>query len=655
MANRTSEELLEDILRALQRPPGGGSGGNGGGVAGLALDDFTSALSSPKGAIKTVGKLAKHAGKAGPALTAVAIAAEKLYDYMNESLTQFKALNASGLQTTGGMLGLNKALASGQLSFQEFQNAVRDNTDVLASMGSDGAQRLGDFNKALINTEKTSDMLALSNEQAASYIIDNIKQQKAYNIFDKMTRTEQEYSNQKYVKDLNDYSKSLGISTDALSKKLNKSAESVVGLGTEMSLVKSGLSEADAAKTSKNVNMVMASFGNLGDEVNAQFARMLAFGGQYNTDSFMGQITQISPKLQQAFDAAAELARSGDLATDAGQKQLQKILSDKSMISELRDSIDIFRGTFGDEAGDALTRMVQKLQNYDPDAVKLGDSLWDGMTNELNRWFDANWFATKEQIALLFTHPKEFFKNLDEAFIKGLEDLGSWMGIAMYDLVHGGFETFRQEFGGWLGTAIYDLFHDNRLTRFGEKLGAAAYDFDQYMSNAIHNIKWEDISSMINKTIYGLIGWVTKSFNDVNWSDVGAAVSKSIGDLFTMITDGFGKLISDSIGSFDISSSMINPANWWGSDDKVAVAAPTTPTVATTKVSKPQFTSVTPSPLASSASASTPYVSPQTALQNNDNMLNAILGAITQTNNINEKLLRQNSVLIRSVRDDQIN
>ncbi|AUS03018.1 hypothetical protein NVP2275O_437 [Vibrio phage 2.275.O._10N.286.54.E11] len=452
MAQRTTEELLEDILRQLggspgSAPPPPNSSNSGGGIGALGLDDFSDAIKGPKGAIKGVGKLTSAAGKAAGPIALMAEAGEKLYDYMDASLQQFKAFNTAGFDATNGMLGLNMALADGRLDFQEFQNAARGAESVLASMGKDGAKDFGNMMKSVIDTERSMGLLRMSNQEAAQAIFSNIKQQKAYGVFDKLSRIEQQNSNREYIDDLNHYSKVLGVSTDELTRKLNKSAEGATGLSMALTLHQNGLSKEDAAASVKNLNLVLAGMGDFGEAFNEQFQRFV-YKGDFDADTEMGKLFTYSSEVSDAFVQIRDNILAGDLTTKEGAAKINDILGGSEFTDALSNASFIFKD-LNDTSGQ-IFKWIADLQNKNNDLERV-ESNWDTWTNNLNRVFEKWTHEAKEQTASAFLNPRAFLSQwMGEDWANWLID-GSWtFATDTYDFVFNVRDFVRGLFPEWL-------------------------------------------------------------------------------------------------------------------------------------------------------------------------------------------------------------
>lgn len=438
---RSAESILEDILQQLERGSGmqqltaeeiaramsmvdvnrkSSKGKKSSGLSDIAdaASETASGLLKARNASEATGVLATGFKGLSTSIlpgfgTAISLAADgamKFYEYMNENLQMYQQLNTSGMQTTNGMMGLQKALATGRLNLDEYMSATADTRDVIASMGNDGAQQFSSMLNQVMKTEESLGSLNMSNEQMGKYLAANLKMQKSYGIFEKMNADQQNQSNIEYMSNLNKYSKSLGISTDALAKKLQDSADKVTGFGTQLALSQRGMDPKLAADSANNINSVMASFGGFGDAMNDQLARFIEFG-QVDLDSEMGQLYQSNDDIRNLFEQAREMALDGSMATEAGAKQLQDMMANDGLVQSIDASMKSFRGAFGDTATNQIIQWRNQLTNYNADVNKV-DAFWDNTMKEFNRTIESIFFSFKSGVADIFIDPQGFIKNI---------------------------------------------------------------------------------------------------------------------------------------------------------------------------------------------------------------------------------------------------
>lgn len=448
---RPAENILEDILAQLEQTAGSG-------VSQLTADDIAKAVrgnqtrsTQTNDPSSKLGDLASAAGDAAEGLlhsrsasdatsvlatgfksmgttilpgfsTAISLAADgamKFYEFMDENFSNYKEINTAGLQTTNGMMGLYRSLATGRLNLDEFMSATADTRDVIASMGSDGTQQFGSMLNQVMESEKTMGTLNMANAQMAKYLASNLKMQKSYGVFEKMSNDERARSNIQYMDDMNKYSKALGISTDALAEKLNQGVDTVAGFGTQLALSQRGMDPKAAADTSKNLNMVLGSFGEFGGAFNEQLARFIEFG-QVDLESDVGKMFQNNDEIRKLFEDTRKMALDGSLATQAGKDQLQAMLASDGLVDSIDGNMTQFRAAFGDAATNQIIQFRNSLNNYNTDVNKV-DDFWNQTMSNFNRTIENMFNTFKVGIADMFIDPHGFIKNIFG------EKWGSWL------------------------------------------------------------------------------------------------------------------------------------------------------------------------------------------------------------------------------------
>ena len=426
--NGLQKQLIESIRKDAKR---GGraprdSGGGGGrdstpgrlNQLGQAASQLSSGLMNANNAsegasamFKSIGSASKVIPLFGGAVGLAATAVQQFYEYMNGNLQTFNKLNESGLSASGGMMGLQGALASGRLSFDEFSEATTNYKDVIASMGTDGVQNFGNLMNSVIQTESSMGTLNLSNQTLASSIAGYLKQQKAYSMWDKLDKKNQSDAARAYADNLQKYSKSLGMTVDALSAKMAKSAESVTGLGLKLDLMDQGMDEQSAAATAENLNMILGSFGKFGDEMNDQLATFINTGGNLDLDSTIGQLYQVDDQFRDMFNGIADMVKNGEISSKEGAERMRNMLADPATVKAMESSMVQFRKSFGDTAGNQLAQMIATVKNYDVDAQK-ATADWDDMIYGFNRSMEEMIQKFKIGTVDLITNPQQFIIDM---------------------------------------------------------------------------------------------------------------------------------------------------------------------------------------------------------------------------------------------------
>lgn len=428
--NGLQQQLLEQLSRDASRNRSRRSSNSGGGgrseaQASGALSQLASSASTLSGGLMGAANASDAAGVMfqgiksassvlpvfGGAIGAAAGAAQQFYEFLNGQLQTFNSLNEAGLAATDGMFGLTKALATGRLSYDEFMAATAQYKDVIASMGADGVQNFGNLMNSVIKSEQSFGRLNISNQALASSLGSLMKQQKMYQQWDRLTNEEQTTAAQTYVKNLEDYSKSLGMGLDELSGKMAKSGSEVTGIGTKMALVNSGLDEVDATKTAENVNLLLNSFGPMGEELNKQFSKALVSGGAFDQDSAIGKMIMTNNDFADFFYKMQDMAREGTLATDEGREYMRNWLSSQEMVNSQLSTVEQARLSYGDEVANQMYSMIEAMQNYEKNTTKVTGE-WDNMINDFNRKLEEFFTGFKINTAELFLRPQDFIKRV---------------------------------------------------------------------------------------------------------------------------------------------------------------------------------------------------------------------------------------------------
>lgn len=438
---RSTESILEEILNSLQ------AGGGGGGMrqstaeqiaeairlAGTQRRERRSNTSTAEELIKASGALAssfERAKNAGEGVSSLATgfksigstilpgfsfainlatdAAEKLYTFMNDASEAYKSFNTQGMQTSGGMLDLYGALAGGRLNLEEFMNATASTRDVIASMGSEGTRDFGKMLNTVIEGQVAMSRLNMTNEQMATYLAGNLKRQKAYGTFEQLSNMEQDASNRQYMDNLNSYSKALGISTDALNKKMNDASDSVVGFGTALSLEQDyGLDKETAAKTADNFALGLASMGDFGTFMQDEAARALAMG-TFDIDSDFGKLYQANDDVKAGFHKLLSEMQSGNLAGEDAADRIRKIFANTDMVESIENSMRTMRGSFTDAEASQIIAMNNQLRNAataQAQAQHKVDQFWDKFISDINISVEGMYTGFRTNIAEAFMDP----------------------------------------------------------------------------------------------------------------------------------------------------------------------------------------------------------------------------------------------------------
>ncbi len=422
--NGVQQELVDSIrqdLRGSRRrqpppPPRGGAGRGAdpsdslNNLAGAAAS-LTGGLLEANNASAAIGSVTKIMPVFGGAVGAAAQAVQQFYEFLNGNLQAFNELNEAGLSASGGMFGLQKALATGRLSMDEFMSATANYKDVIASMGAEGVQKFGNLMNSVIETQESMGSLNISNKTLASSLAGYIKQQRAYSSFDKMDRQIQAKAARDYADQLQKYSKGLGMTVDELSGKMAKSSESVTGLGTQIKLMEEGMSEEDATKSAENLNMVMGSFGEFGKQMNEQISRFIATGGDLDLESTIGKLYQVDDQFRELFDTTVQMTKNGTLSSEQGMEMLKNMIASKETSDGIQKSFTQSRYSFDDASANIIAGFYQTVRNYNTSTEK-ATSQWDQMMTLFNKHIEDFVQSFKIGTAELFMDPQSFILNM---------------------------------------------------------------------------------------------------------------------------------------------------------------------------------------------------------------------------------------------------
>ena len=591
--NGVQQELVDSIrqdLRGSRRrqpppPPRGGAGRGAdpsdslNNLAGAAAS-LTGGLLEANNASAAIGSITKVMPVFGGAVGAAAQAVQKFYEFLNGNLQAFNQLNEAGLSASGGMFGLQKALATGRLSMEDFMSATANYKDVIASMGAEGVQKFGNLMNSVIETQESMGSLNLSNKTLASSLAGYIKQQRAYSAFDKMDRQIQAKAARDYADQLQKYSKGLGMTVDELSGKMAKSSESVTGLGTQIKLMEEGMSEEDATKSAENLNMVMGSFGEFGKQMNEQISRFIATGGDLDMESTIGKLYQVDDQFRELFNTTVEMTKNGTMSSEQGMEMLKNMIASKETSDGIQKSFTQSRYSFDDASANIIAGFYQTVRNYNTSTEK-ATSQWDQMMTLFNKHIEDFVQSFKIGTAELFMDPQSFILNMFG------DKWGNW-------LLHGAF--------GW------DVDKPIELPSFSEFLHAymkpAGWIYDIIMGYgneafdrvaAIPQPSWETILRAL------VPNWLADIIFEGGNRDGGIAGASEMGDQFQQVFEkkflpGFeegmevaGNSIKDSLSALGsgAESVMGSLKTWWDKPSSQTVVTNSTINNQSSVVNKP--------------------------------------------------------------------
>ena len=610
-----NDQLLEDVLNQLKRNNGlqqalvddlrrdlnGRRGGRGGqppperSRQKKSKDDPTKSLNNLAGAAASlsggllkannasaaIGSVTKIMPVFGGAVGAAAQAVQQFYEFLNGNLQSFNELNEAGLSASGGMFGLQKALATGRLSMDEFMSATANYKDVIASMGAEGIQKFGNLMNSVIETQESMGSLNISNKTLASSLAGYIKQQRAYSSFDKMDRQIQAKAARDYADQLQKYSKGLGMTVDELSGKMAKSSESVTGLGTQIKLMEEGMSEEDATKSAENLNMVMGSFGEFGKQMNEQISRFIATGGDLDLESTIGKLYQVDDQFRELFDTTVQMTKNGTLSSEQGMEMLKNMIASKETSDGIQKSFTQSRYSFDDASANIIAGFYQTVRNYNTSTEK-ATSQWDQMMTLFNKHIEDFVQSFKIGTAELFMDPQSFILNMFG------DKWGNW-------LLHGAFgwdidkpielPTFKEFLHKYVGETaewMYDM-----IMGYGTDAAARI--------QAIPQPSWETILRALVPTWLADIIFEggSRDAGIAGASEMGAQVTKVFEDKFLPgLEEGMdiaGKSIKDSLSTIGsgAESVMGSLKTWWDKPSSQTVVSNSTINNQSSVVNKP--------------------------------------------------------------------
>lgn len=575
---RTAEEILEDVLSSMNnmndlqrdtadiirsglRSGGGGSGGGGGnsgntpsrlatlGSAALELSKSLMSATTAAGATGAgFGALSAATSVIpvfGNSLSIAVEATQAFYEYMNDQLNMFKQVNESGYAVSGGMFGLQEALVTGRIDLEGFLGATSQYRDVIASMGSDGVQNFNSLVDSVIRTSDEMGMLGVTNEALAASMASYLKIQKSYGVFDKMNKQEQAMAARRYMDSLNEYSKGLGMSLEEIKKGMDDTTDSVAGLGTQLSLQSRGMSEADAAESTKNLNMVLSSFGEFGSAINQQFSRFLEFG-DLDLESPIGQMYQANEEFRNLFDSMKTMAETGQMSSEEGAQRLREMLASKNLTKSIDESLTTMRGAFSDAATNQIVKWRNLQNNYNMDIEK-SSNFWDEQINKFNLTIEEMFQGFKLGSAKLFTDPEQFIKEMFG------ETWGDWLWNGAFNFETSDIPVFSSGLEFMRKLIPVEWFWD-ALTGYGEGVSARFAD--------VKEPSWEAILRAIcpqwlSDIILGKDGSI------LGMTDMASNASKAITDQMEVALNHYAEVVSS--GATFLDETVKASADGWSS------------------------------------------------------------------------------------------
>ena len=661
-----NDQLLEDVLNQLKRNNGlqqalvddlrrdlnGRRGGRGGqpppersrqkkskddpskslnNLAGAAAS-LSGGLLKANNASAAIGSVTKIMPVFGGAVGAAALAVQQFYEFLNGNLQAFNELNEAGLSASGGMFGLQKALATGRLSMDEFMSATANYKDVIASMGAEGVQKFGNLMNSVIETQESMGSLNISNKTLASSLAGYIKQQRAYSSFDKMDRQIQAKAARDYADQLQKYSKGLGMTVDELSGKMAKSSESMTGLGTQIKLMEEGMSEEDATKSSENLGMVLSSFGAFGEQMHEQLSRFIITGGDLDLESTVGKLYQVDDQFKELFNRTAQMTKDGTMTSKEGMEMLKSMIASKETSEGIRNSLIQSSYSFDKASADMIAGFHHTVRNYNTSTEK-ATSQWDQMMTLFNKHIEDFVQSFKIGTAELFMDPQSFILNMFG------DKWGNW-------LLHGAFgwdidkpielPTFKEFLHKYVGETaewMYDM-----IMGYGTDAAARI--------QAIPQPSWETILRALVPT------WLADIIFEGGSRDAGIAGASEMGDQFQQVFEkkflpGFeegmevaGNSIKDSLSALGsgAESVMGSLKTWWDKPSSQTVVTNSTINNQSSVVNKP--TTVQEAPAADKTADIQKRQEEKEHQETLIEKMERIIRAMVESNDTNREVLR---------------
>lgn len=307
-------------------------------------------------------------------------------------LNDYKKVYSAGLDVQGGMAGLYKTLGASQLSLSEFMSATEDTRAIFNSMNNN---EFSSYVKSIKSMEMANGSLGLSTEQEVKYMMQNLKQRKIYDTFDRASNAQ---STAAYIKQISEYSKVLGISIDDISKKSADAASSFSGIGLAMSLQENGLDPKKAEEVSKTFNASMASMGEDGAALGKFIAKFAMTGGMDDPSKnpFSMMYSQ-SSAFSVAIGKIISKMKDGTLSgLDA-----QKALSDPKLIAQIKAGLTTM-GKGAPEIADALSHALATMEQINTKAPSKANQAFDNVLQKISTIFSTVVGRIKEYIGNAF-------------------------------------------------------------------------------------------------------------------------------------------------------------------------------------------------------------------------------------------------------------
>jgi hypothetical protein len=422
-------------------------------------------------------------------------------------LNDYKKVFSAGLNVQGGMAGLYKTLGASQLSLSEFMTATEDSRAIFNSMNNN---EFSSYMKSIKSLEMTTGSLGLSTEQEARYMMQNLKQRKIYDTFDRASNAQ---STAAYIKQVSDYSKVLGISIDEISKKSADAASSFSGVGLALSLQENGLDPKKAEEVSKTFNASMASMGDDGVNMGKFIAKFAMTGGMDDPSKnpFSMMYTQ-SSAFSTAINSIIVKMKNGSLSNlDA-----QKVLSDPKLIAQIKANLTTM-GKGAPEIADALSHAVATLEQINTKAPSKANQAFDNVIQKISTIFNSVIGRIKEYIGTAFENT-DLMKMADPN-----EILKKYFGSNWFEVLTGqqSFDSSKNlPFDGqklvdkirsWVPDWILDIVDGKTDAKSGMKKEMASVIesvqkwfhelFPNWMWDILNNHKGSSLSDMADMTI----------------------------------------------------------------------------------------------------------------------------------------------------------